>query len=683
MQEDLFDAKKEPTVTKHRLLESYLRPWAKIIGSHFPHAWYVDGFAGTGIYKTGEEGSPLIAARILLEERCRLLRERQKECTFHVICIERHVDRARTLQQSAGQLSERIPFTVLQGEFTKRLAEVLELVGARPGFFFLDPAGFAGLPMTRVREIVDFPHKEVLINFMWNAIRRWARTPTLRRTVTRLMGTDAWQECRSEREWLDLYISQLKNAGCYVWAFRNKFREKKTTFYYLVYATKDLHGFKIMKDVMFKEDTRQYFEPDLFERIEFSDFVNELEGRIRRAGAAHRRQLLEFTLSETQYLDKHLRKALGQLEAAGRIVKHGTGEAAIYRAVSPSAERGNPSSVRERAVAYRRPLAKAGAVASVRGIRIVYADYRCQDGSRRRLVRQVGDGSIIKRFDRTPFPREERDVVCPHFLELKWAYGCPYDCAWCYLKGTLRFSPRGAKPTIKNLEKVRRHTTAFLEADSEPEILNTGEIADSLMYEAGRHSFARFILELFEAQDRHKVLFLSKSDRIQNLLAASSHAQAIVSFSLNAFEVGDRWEVGAPPVLDRIKAAKALFDEGYEVRVRIDPLVPVPGWREGYGRLLGEIFANFRPARITLGSLRGLQSTINNCPDKSWVTYLSDTSRWGRRVDLGLRCEMFATLIEALRRQYDYAEVGLCKETVGVWRALGMDSRRIRCNCIL
>lgn len=50
----------------------------------------------------------------------------------------------------------------------------------------------------------------------------------------------------------------------------------------------------------------------------------------------------------------------------------------------------------------------------------------------KRVVR-VGDGSIIKLFDRTPVPTRETDLVCPHFLELKWANGCPFNCAWCYL----------------------------------------------------------------------------------------------------------------------------------------------------------------------------------------------------------------------------------------------------------
>ena len=66
-------------------------------------------------------------------------------------------------------------------------------------------------------------------------------------------------------------------------------------------------------------------------------------------------------------------------------------------------------------------------------------EYPLLDGSRQNLVKRVGDGSIITRFERTPLPARPTDVVCPHFLELKWATGCPFDCAWCYLKGTLRF----------------------------------------------------------------------------------------------------------------------------------------------------------------------------------------------------------------------------------------------------
>ena len=45
-------------------------------------------------------------------------------------------------------------------------------------------------------------------------------------------------------------------------------------------------------------------------------------------------------------------------------------------------------------------------------------DYELVDGSWKTLVKQVADGSIIKRFEMTPTPRHASDIVCPHFLEL-------------------------------------------------------------------------------------------------------------------------------------------------------------------------------------------------------------------------------------------------------------------------
>ena len=105
------------------------------------------------------------------------------------------------------------------------------------------------------------------------------------------------------------------------------------------------------------------------------------------------------------------------------------------------------------------------------------------DGCKEAAVRYVADSSIINRFDKTPLPTKSTDVICPHFIELKWAYGCPFDCAWCYLKGTFRFQPTKTKPVIKDCMKVESHTKRFLEEVITPEILNTGEIADSLMTE--------------------------------------------------------------------------------------------------------------------------------------------------------------------------------------------------------
>jgi len=309
--------------------------------------------------------------------------------------------------------------------------------------------------------------------------------------------------------------------------------------------------------------------------------------------------------------------------------------------------------------------------------------YKLLDNSERVLVQQIGDGSIIKRFDKTPFPRRPTDVICPHFLELKWAYGCPFDCAWCYLKGTFRFRPEGIRPAYKPYEKIELHVRKFLENVDTLEMLNTGEIADSLMKENGNRPFSKFIIPLFEKQNKYKVLFVTKSTNIKNLLEINSHKQAVISFSLNAKPVAQNWEKGTPAVPARIEAAKKLAKADYVIRIRIDPMVPIENWGKHYLHLVDEIFSKFVPERITLGSLRGLQSTINGTKEKSWVKYLKETSNWGKKIEFATRYRMYSMVIGYLKRKYRYDKIALCKETKAMWQKLGMDCRRIRCNCTL
>lgn len=297
-------------------------------------------------------------------------------------------------------------------------------------------------------------------------------------------------------------------------------------------------------------------------------------------------------------------------------------------------------------------------------------------------MNKIGDGSIIKRFDKTPLPTKSTSVICPHFLELKWAYGCPFDCAWCYLKGTFRFHPTKTKPVFKDYAKIELHTRRFLEEVETPEILNTGEIADSLMGEGLEVPFSKFIIPMFEEQNRHKVLFVTKSDNIKHLLEINPHNQAIISFSLNADGVAKRWENGAPSVDRRIEAGRKLSETGYEVRIRVDPMVPIPEWEKCYTALVDQIFANFIPSRITLGSLRGLQSTINGSTDTSWVEYLKENSNWGKKIDFKTRYDMYNTVINHLKENYNYSNIALCKETLAMWGRLGMDYKEIKCNCI-
>jgi spore photoproduct lyase len=308
----------------------------------------------------------------------------------------------------------------------------------------------------------------------------------------------------------------------------------------------------------------------------------------------------------------------------------------------------------------------------------------------------------IRFFAKTP-----KEIVCPHFWEFIWATGCSFRpaCAWCYLQGTFRgdITPRffEKEELEKQLETwfndVETLSCHLADKASDPQILVSGELADSLMgeqYWKEKYGmpFSHWIVQSFEKQKKHKVLFLTKSSKVENLLAISPHKQAIVSFSMNAESVAKQWEKGAfavSSIKNRIEMAGKLQDAGYEVRIRIDPMVPILEWEKHYKELVDNIFSRFTPERITIGSLRGLESTIRFCADRTWVSFLSkDTTGWGRKIPDEQRKTMYSTLIGYLKNRYGFSKIGLCKETHEMWRKIEMDAgtspywSECKCNCV-
>lgn len=74
-------------------------------------------------------------------------------------------------------------------------------------------------------------------------------------------------------------------------------------------------------------------------------------------------------------------------------------------------------------------------------------------------------------FDKTPL-----GIVCPHFNELRWAFGCNFDCQWCYLLDT-SFGKKHFR--TYDLETVLKHARRVFHEIEEPTIFNSGELSDS------------------------------------------------------------------------------------------------------------------------------------------------------------------------------------------------------------
>ncbi len=255
------------TRAKHAILQKYWEAWLPILGKRNRGLNYIDGFAGPGEYKDGEEGSPLVVLRAAINHKLR------PKGTVSFTFIERQKDRAEHLR---GLLATRFPaislpagwdYSVDEGEFDEvlnRAIDEIERKGNRlaPTLAFIDPFGFAGFPLGTVRRILSTRSCEVLVTFQAGHLRRFLDEMRAD-TLTALFGTEEWRrgtELTSDarvRFLLDLYEKQLKQtAGAkFVRSFEMCGAGGEVV-YYLVFATTHPEGLKQMKEAMYAVDRR-------------------------------------------------------------------------------------------------------------------------------------------------------------------------------------------------------------------------------------------------------------------------------------------------------------------------------------------------------------------------------------------------------------------------------------------
>ena len=282
---------------------------------------------------------------------------------------------------------------------------------------------------------------------------------------------------------------------------------------------------------------------------------------------------------------------------------------------------------------------------------------------------------VVKLFNKTP-----EDIACGPFWELRWAYGCPLNCSYCYLRGTMRGR---MKPSYVRIEETIRCVKEAFEHIQEPQIFNSGELCDSLM----NPPLMAEIVDLFEMQDKHKIYLLSKfGTRNIGFLLEKPRKQTICGWSINSDVVARKWESGAAKPSDRIEAASLVWDEGYDTRIRIDPIFPITNWQSHYERLIENVLSSFFPNRIILGTPRGLWKTINYAikanMDMSWISYFKENTGWGKKLSFEIRKEIYEIFFIKLESLgYPLHKVSVCKETTNMLNQLKINFSPGVCNC--
>ncbi len=302
-------------------------------------------------------------------------------------------------------------------------------------------------------------------------------------------------------------------------------------------------------------------------------------------------------------------------------------------------------------------------------------------------------GQFIKQFTG---PSPSSGIICFKFWQLVAASGCPFKCAYCFLQTTafFRFNKKAlAGQVYQNWRQMIREVEEWLEAPT-PRMLIVGELQDGLVFDSAYAAVSgkpltHHLIELFAAQKRHRLIFLTKSTLVQHALRLEATPQVVFSWSINAEYPAQRWEIGAPPPRRRLAAANRMKAAGWPVRVRLDPMIPYQDrsgdWRDGYANVIDAI-NDLAPEMVTIGALRASSMGLATAARKNGrptdlFEYLSekDPSGFKYRLPFETQVEMYRFAIGRLDRKR--ITPALCKEDVSVWREVGL--KFDGCHCLL
>ena len=328
------------TEGKHLVLENYLNAWFPILGmgDRNRRILFIDGFAGPGEYKGGEEGSPVVAMRVLAEHSAR--NRINAEVVF--LFIEKHPDRVRRLKQLVDEWDSKLPESakvhVRSGTFDSLMTEVLDQLDEQesrmaPALVMMDPFGIKGIPIDVIRRILANPSCEVYVTFMWEAINRHIGKPEFKGHMTRLFGSEEWKDAiplkgRERKLRLhSLYRRELKAAGAGQVVNFHLFKGTRLK-YSIFFGTGHLLGADRMKEAIWKADpTGDYSfrggKQDQMSLLapDYGPLQAALQQRFEESGWVSIAEIEEFVRSDaTIYYAGQVRsQALRPMEQQGQI----------------------------------------------------------------------------------------------------------------------------------------------------------------------------------------------------------------------------------------------------------------------------------------------------------------------------------------------------------------------------
>jgi three-Cys-motif partner protein len=252
---------REQTKAKHFILKKYLQALAfKVLG--FSDITYVDGFSGPWQTKTENfnDTSFMIAISVLRDAQTQFVRRgirRRVRCFFS----EKNANAFAQLQEAVipfHKPSDGFEIKTYRGEFENAISDIQTFIGASFALIFIDPTGWTGYSLPKIKPLFARPKSEALITFMYEFINRFSNSEDedIIASLDPILGGPGWVDRLDPT--IDrgaavekLFREALKLAGGFQFVISTKI-DKATAerpHFFITYGTKSPNGLKAFREI--------------------------------------------------------------------------------------------------------------------------------------------------------------------------------------------------------------------------------------------------------------------------------------------------------------------------------------------------------------------------------------------------------------------------------------------------
>ena len=341
-----FDESRDNSLVKAEIVAKYFWAWAKVI---IPTAkkWsnkiaYIDLFSGPGRYQDGSKSTPLL----ILE---RAIADPEMSQMLVTLFNDKDSDNTQSLDQAIKLIPnigtlKHTPIVVNQ-EVGEEIVEAIKKINYVPTLFFIDPWGYKGLSLELIGAVIKDWGCDCIFFFNYNRINMGLPNVAVDKHMNSLFGQQRADALRGqlrklqqpyERELVIVEaISQaLKEiGGNYVLPFCFKTDTGIRTSHHLIFVSKNVLGYSIMKEIMAKESSSTEQGVPLFEYnsatqyqpllFELSRPLDDLENMLLNK-FADQTLTMEAIYNQhhvgKRYISKNYKEALRKLEQQGKII---------------------------------------------------------------------------------------------------------------------------------------------------------------------------------------------------------------------------------------------------------------------------------------------------------------------------------------------------------------------------